>query len=261
MVAGPVLALDIGGTKLAAGVVSPEGEVIAEGTAATEPTALPAEVSEALFRLAEEVLRLAGLAFGDLPAAGISFGGPVNYEAGTVVTCHHLAGWEGVPFRDIVSERTGIRAVMDNDANAAALGETVFGAARGCQHVLYVTVSTGIGGGLVLGGRVHRGLNSMAGEIGHTHLVPYGRPGAPAAAWAAWSRLPRAGRWHATRERRSTAARLRLSARFRMRRFRRDMSQKWLRRTRWRRGSWAGQGNTWGWGLRGRLRSSAPRSW
>ena len=174
MVAGPVLALDIGGTKLAAGVVSPEGEVVAEGTAATEPAALPAEVSEALFRLAEEVLRPAGLAFGDLAAAGISFGGPVNYEAGTVVTCHHLAGWEGVPFRDIVSERTGLRAVMDNDANAAALGETVFGAARECQHVLYVTVSTGIGGGLVLGGRVHRGLNSMAGEIGHTHLVPYG---------------------------------------------------------------------------------------
>jgi len=173
-VAGPVLALDIGGTKLAAGVVSPDGEVVGEGPAATDPAARPPEVSEALFQLAEQVLRRGRLQMRDLAAVGISFGGPVDYEAGTVVTCHHLAGWEGVPLRDIVSERTGLPAVMDNDANAAALGETAFGAARGCRHVLYVTVSTGIGGGLVLGGRLHRGLNCMAGEIGHTHLVPYG---------------------------------------------------------------------------------------
>lgn len=172
--AGLILALDIGGTKLAAGIVSPDGTIVAEGTAATDPGARPSQVSDDLFRLAEGVLRPEGLAFADLAAAGISFGGPVSYETGTVVTCHHLEGWEGVALSDIVSERTGLRSVMDNDANAAALGETVFGAARGSQHVLYVTVSTGIGGGLVLGGRVHRGLNSMAGEIGHTHLVPYG---------------------------------------------------------------------------------------
>jgi glucokinase len=79
-----------------------------------------------------------------------------------------------VPLREIVGERTRLPAVIDNDANATALGETLFGAARGCQHVIYITVSTGIGAGLVLNGQVHRGANSMAGELGHTHLVPYG---------------------------------------------------------------------------------------
>jgi glucokinase len=98
----------------------------------------------------------------------------VEYVPGRVITCHHLSGWEGIPLRELLSERTQLPAVIDNDANAAALGETVFGAGRGCEHVLYLTVSTGIGAGLVLNGQVHRGAKSMAGELGHTHLVAYG---------------------------------------------------------------------------------------
>jgi glucokinase len=170
----PLLAFDIGGTKLAAGVVSPEGDVIAECIAATGDEPIPEQVIEKLFHLSEEALSGAGLALSALAAAGVSFGGPVDYSAGEVITCHHLSGWEGVALREIVGGRTGLPVVIDNDANAAALGETRFGAARGCQHVLYTTVSTGIGAGLVIGGRVHRGANSMAGELGHTHLVPYG---------------------------------------------------------------------------------------
>jgi len=170
----PFLVLDIGGSKLAAGVITPAGSLLAEGTVGTDRTARPNEVVDALLRLAEDVLADQGAAYGDFAALGISFGGPVEYQSGTVITCHHLSGWEGVRLRELLAERTGLPAVMDNDANAAALGETVFGAARGCEHVLYVTVSTGIGAGLVLGGRVHRGANSMAGELGHTHLVPYG---------------------------------------------------------------------------------------
>jgi glucokinase len=172
--ATPLLALDIGGTKLAAGVVSPEGEVTAERIAPTGDDPTPEQVIERLFDLSEEALSRAGLALSALAAVGVSFGGPVDYGAGKVITCHHLSGWEGVPLREIVGERTGLPAVVDNDANAAALGETLFGAACGCQHVIYITVSTGIGAGLVLSGRVHRGANSMAGELGHTHLVPYG---------------------------------------------------------------------------------------
>jgi glucokinase len=170
----PVLALDVGGTKLAAGLLSPAGEVLAEETEATDPAAAPLEIADALLAVGARALSTAGLELDSLGGVGIGFGGPVDYPTQTVVTCHHLAGWEGVPLSRIVQERTGLPAVMDNDANAAALGETVFGAARGCRHVLYVTVSTGIGGGLVLDGRIHRGLNSMAGEIGHTELVPYG---------------------------------------------------------------------------------------
>jgi len=173
-VAAPVLALDIGGTKLAAGVIAPTGEALGEDRDTTDPAASPAEILEALFELGEASIGRAGVKWRELGAVGVSFGGPVDYPQGRTVTCHHLPGWEGVPLRDWVAERAGLPVVMDNDANAAALGEATFGAARGCEHVLYLTVSTGIGGGLVLGGRVYRGANSMAGEIGHTLVAPDG---------------------------------------------------------------------------------------
>ena len=173
-VAVPVLALDIGGTKLAAGVVSPAGEVLAEQVAATDPSSSPPELIEVVFELSDAAISAAELSWRNLATAGISFGGPVDHPTGRTVTCHHLPGWEGVPLRDLVSERAGLPTVMDNDANAAALGEATFGAARGCEHVLYVTVSTGIGAGLVLNGRIHRGARSMAGELGHTLVAPHG---------------------------------------------------------------------------------------
>jgi glucokinase len=172
--ARPVLALDIGGSKLAAGVVTPAGDILAELTGATDAAAPPSEVTEALLDLGRRAMAAAGTQSGDLAAVGISFGGPVDYPSGAVITCHHLVGWEGLPLRDTVAKQTSLPAVMDNDANAAALGEVVFGAGRGCRHLLYVTVSTGIGAGIVIDGKVHRGANSMAGELGHTQLVPYG---------------------------------------------------------------------------------------
>jgi glucokinase len=173
-VSAPLLAFDIGGTKLAAGVVAPDGDVLAQATAPTGRDPTPQQVIDSLFALAEKSLRAAGVTRDGVSIAGVSFGGPIDYSAGKVITCHHLPGWEGVPVREIVRKRTGLPVVVDNDANAAALAETLFGAARGCQHVIYVTVSTGVGAGLVLNGRVHRGANSMAGELGHMHLVPYG---------------------------------------------------------------------------------------
>jgi len=170
----PVLALDIGGTKLAVGLLTADGEVLSSVMVPTEPTATPEEVLATLSAMSETAVREARVRWSDLRGVGVSFGGPVDFPSGTTVTCHHLPGWEGVPLRDLVSQQTNLPVVMDNDANAAALGEAVFGAARGCEHVLYVTVSTGIGAGLVLNGRVHRGANSMAGELGHTLIVPDG---------------------------------------------------------------------------------------
>jgi len=172
--AGAVLALDIGGTKLAAAVVSPAGQVLAEGVVPTDPSCCPPEIIELLFAMSEQALEAGGIRWRDLVAVGVSFGGPVDFPAGRTVTCHHLPGWEGLPLRDLIAERTGLPTMVDNDANAAALGEVTFGAARGCQHVLYLTVSTGIGAGLVLNGQIHRGANSMAGELGHTLVAPDG---------------------------------------------------------------------------------------
>jgi glucokinase len=115
-------------------------------------------------------------------AVGVSFGGPVDYAAGRVRLSHHVEGWQGVPLRDQAAAAFDAPACIDNDANCGALAEWRLGAgaasveAQATGSLLYVTVSTGIGGGWVVNGEVYRGANSMAGEIGHTNADPDGPP-------------------------------------------------------------------------------------
>jgi len=175
-VARRVLSLDLGGTKLAVGVVNDAGEALAERLRLTPAQTSPAQVIQALLDMAEEAVQEVESGWSGLAGVGISFGGPVDFAAGRTLTCHHLPGWESIPLRDEVADRLGLPAIMDNDANVAALGEARFGAARGRRHVLYLTVSTGIGGGLVLDGRPYRGAHSQAGEIGHIIIAPTGPP-------------------------------------------------------------------------------------
>ena len=111
---------------------------------------------------------------GTLLAIGVSFGGPVDFGSGTVRLSHHVPGWENVPLRDKLEKRFGVPAVIDNDANMAALGEWSHGAGKGADSLLYVTISTGIGGGWILNGRIFRGFDGMAGEIGHMVIHPGG---------------------------------------------------------------------------------------
>jgi glucokinase len=169
-----VLALDIGGTKLAVGVVNDAGEVLTDAMEPTGEAPSAEAVVEKLLRMSRDAVGRSSVAWEEMSAVGVSFGGPVDFPSGNTVTCHHLPGWERYPLRDLVAARSGLPTIVDNDANAAALGEATFGAARGCPHVLYLTVSTGIGGGVIVSGRVHRGATSMAGEIGHTLVAPDG---------------------------------------------------------------------------------------
>ena len=111
---------------------------------------------------------------GRLAAIGVSFGGPVDATRGLVRLSHHVPGWEEVPLRDQLQAEFGVPAAVDNDANVAALGEWRFGAGQGAESLLYVTISTGIGGGWVLGGRIWGGADGMAGEIGHMMVRPGG---------------------------------------------------------------------------------------
>jgi glucokinase len=181
-----LLALDIGGTKLAAALANPDGKLLSEASCPTDREAPADEVLDALLRLARlcaeggcpPALRCeaAKTSEGSRPvAAGVSFGGPVDYERGLAVTCHHLAGWDNYPLKARLEERLGMPCLMDNDANVAALGEAVFGAGRGHGNLLYLTVSSGIGGGVIIDGEIYRGATSLAGEIGHTIV----RPGGP----------------------------------------------------------------------------------
>lgn len=110
----------------------------------------------------------------DLRGIGVSFGGPVDFARGLVRLSHHVPGWEETPLQQILVDAFGVPVRIDNDANVAALGEWRFGAGQGADSLLYVTVSTGVGGGWVLNGRPFRGHAGLAGEIGHTVVDPHG---------------------------------------------------------------------------------------
>ncbi len=112
---------------------------------------------------------------GERPAAaGVGFGGPVDVRSGRVRTSFLRSGWEGLPLGEMLADRLGMPTWLANDADAAGLGEARFGAGRGCKSILYVNVGTGIGGAIVIGGQLHVGATSSAGEIGHLVLKPDG---------------------------------------------------------------------------------------
>jgi glucokinase len=105
---------------------------------------------------------------------GIGFGGPIDFPTQTVTLSTHVEGWAGFPLVERIGRLTGAPVVMDNDANAGALGEALYGAGKGADSLFYMTLSTGIGGGIIIDGRVHRGMDSYAGEIGHLNVEPNG---------------------------------------------------------------------------------------
>jgi glucokinase len=170
--ADAVLALDFGGTKLSAAVTC-RGEHTWRGLerAFSKPGATAKDDITTMLELAHQVLA------GARPVAiGVSFGGPVEPKSGTVRLSDHVPGWENQPLAAELTRRFGVPARVDNDANVAALGEYRFGAGQGCHSLLYLTVSTGVGGGWILHGQVWHGFEGMAGEIGHTVADPNGPP-------------------------------------------------------------------------------------
>lgn len=169
-----VLGLDFGGTKLAAGLVDlAHGAVLARRALPTPVAGGAAASLDAMLAMARELM--AG-APSPVRGVGVSFGGPVAADGRTVRLSMHVAGWENLPLADRVEDTLGLPAAVANDGDAAALAEFHFGAGRGVQHLLYLTVSTGIGGGIIIGGRLHRGERAWAGEAGHQALKPDGPP-------------------------------------------------------------------------------------
>ena len=161
------LGLDIGGTKLAAGVGEASGELLSFTTQPTPQESTPQQVVTLLVEMAEAALTDAGISKHDLAGVGVSYGGPVNQATGVTVCCHHLTGWENFALREMLSQELGAWVQVDNDANVSALGEACFGAGRGYRHLLYLTVSSGIGAGVIIDRRIYRGATGLAGEIGH----------------------------------------------------------------------------------------------
>lgn len=169
-----VLGLDFGGTKLAAGLVDlANGAVLARRALPTPVAGGAAASLDAMLAMARELI---GGVSAPVRGIGVSFGGPVAADGRTVRLSMHVAGWENLPLATRVEEALGLPAAIANDGDAAALAEFHFGAGRGVQHLLYLTVSTGIGGGIIIGGRLHRGERAWAGEAGHQVLKPDGPP-------------------------------------------------------------------------------------
>jgi glucokinase len=170
-----VLGLDIGGTKLAAGVVDATGAVHGFVVAPTESSLGPDDVLQRLFELGRRAIAESGYAWDDVESIGIGCGGPLDSANGVVSAPLHLPGWIDVHITDRASEALGRPAVLDNDATAAAVGEHRYGAGRGTRNLVYLTISTGVGGGVILDGRVHRGRSGNGGELGHVTVDWHGR--------------------------------------------------------------------------------------
>jgi glucokinase len=167
---GVVVGVDIGGTKVLAGVVDDQGQVT--GTARRTTPGRRVQTRQVEDALVEAILESA--AGRPLAGAGVAAAGFVDSAGERVMFAPHLP-WQGEPLRDLLEHRLGCPVVLDNDANCAARAEAHHGAARGAGSALMITMGTGIGGAVLLDGRVLRGANGMAGEFGHMQVVPDGQ--------------------------------------------------------------------------------------
>jgi glucokinase len=162
-----LLAVDIGGTKLAVGTVVRDDLLRGNGFATLRKEAIPqpGDPPTVIARVIELAREIVGDA--TIERIGISIGGPLDHERGVVVNFPHLPGWKNIPLCDELSLALGAPALLDNDANLGALAEHRLGAGRGVDDLVYLTLSTGIGGGIVIGGNVVHGVSSAAAEMGH----------------------------------------------------------------------------------------------
>ena len=172
--ARPVLGLDIGGTKLAVGVITTDGRPHAVTIQPTRRDEGWPAVVERLFAMGREAAAGAGL--GPIGAVGIACGGPLDATTGTLLAPPHLPGWRNVGIGRLAEDAFGVPAALQNDATAAALAEYRFGAGTDANTMLYLTISTGIGGGAVIDGRLHLGAAGNAAEFGHVTVRRGGRP-------------------------------------------------------------------------------------
>jgi glucokinase len=165
------LGIDLGGTKIAAAVVR-DGTVLDRTRVDTPQSGFP-DVLDALVAAARPLLARNP----ELPVVGIGCPGPLDFERGRVRFAPNIAGLEDAPLVEALTQRLGLPVVLENDANAAGYAEHRYGAARDLATSVYVTLSTGIGGGVFIGDEVLRGANGLAGEIGHMVLLPGGPTG------------------------------------------------------------------------------------
>jgi glucokinase len=162
-----ILGIDLGGSKILTAVVDPQGEMLSSDESVTPATEGREVVIRSIVDSAQSALQRAGVDISKISTVGIGAPGISNPEAGILFTSPNLPGWRNVLLRDIIQDSLGKKAFLINDANAAALGEFYFGAARGAHNFIYITLSTGIGAGIVIDDKIYTGAIGTAGEVGH----------------------------------------------------------------------------------------------
>lgn len=168
------IGVDLGGTKILTALVDGNGRILAQDYRRTKAKRGQAEVVQRIVDSVRQVLADSALGPDEILGLGVGAPGPVDVAAGLVTMPPNLPGWVNVPLQSLLQGELGIPTFLENDANAAALGEYRFGAGRGSHNMLYITVSTGIGGGFILDGKLYRGSSGAAAEVGHMTVLPRG---------------------------------------------------------------------------------------
>lgn len=175
-----LVGVDLGGTNIGAGALAEDGsgDVVALRSEPTRADQGAESVVDRMVRMIDtviaETIAQTGAKRDDVIGIGVGAPGPLDRERGIVVTTPNL-GWTNYPLRDVIAERTRLPVRIDNDANCATLGEWWLGAAKGASNVIGMTIGTGIGGGVIVGGRLYHGSSDVAGEIGHATIDINGR--------------------------------------------------------------------------------------
>lgn len=164
-----IIGIDVGGTKIAGGLVTPKGRMRSSLTVPSRGREGFDTSFGQVLHVIERLIRRAGGEH-NLEGIGLCVPGPLDTRKGVILNAPNLPGWRKIPIAAMVSKRFGLPVKVENDANAAGLAEVLFGAAAGYRHVFYVTVSTGIGTGIIINRRIYHGKNGAAGEGGHVSI-------------------------------------------------------------------------------------------
>src|SRR5262245_37106437 len=162
------LGIEIGGTKLQIGVGSGDGTLQGLWRGPVDVAAGPEGIRRQIMAAVPELLDRSSVPRSRIAGIGIGFGGPVDDATHTIIKSHQIEGWDNFPLAAWISDLLGVPTVLGNDADVAGLAEALFGAGKGLSPIFYITIGSGIGGGLIINGEIYRGRGRGAAEIGHT---------------------------------------------------------------------------------------------
>lgn len=170
------IGIDLGGTNIAVGIVDASYNIVRKGSVPTNTRRSPDEITADMAALSQKLCKEAGITLSEIDFAGVAAPGSVNPEEGTLIYANNLPFLDYPLCEKLSALLGGMRVYIENDANAAAKAEAMAGAAKNAHSSVMITLGTGVGGGIVLGGRIYSGINFAGGELGHTVIEKNGRP-------------------------------------------------------------------------------------